>query len=273
MPFRLRRSLRRLFRTRTQAGRYEVVSDIPGPTPGELRNIVVHLPGDYDEEVKRYPVIFMQDGQNLFDDRTSYSGSWGLSEELVSASRLGADAIIVGIYNDGVRRLDEYSPFKDEKIGGGEAEAYVTWMADVLRPIIDERYRTLRMQAHTGVGGASMGGLLALYAVFHRSDVFGFAAVMSPALWFAQAQIFDWVRDQPFANVRLYLDMGAREGDRMLANAQRMRDLLVTKGYLPGERLRWVEDAIGVHHESAWGRRFRKALPALLAVPKSARTN
>jgi predicted alpha/beta superfamily hydrolase len=273
MPFRLRRSLRRLFRTRTQAGRYEVVSDIPGPTPGECRDIVVHLPGDYDEEVKRYPVIFMQDGQNLFDDRTSYSGSWGLSEELVSASRLGADAIIVGIYNDGVRRLDEYSPFNDEKIGGGEAEAYVTWMADVLRPIIDERYRTLRMQAHTGVGGASMGGLLALYAVFRRSDVFGFAAVMSPALWFARAQIFDWVREQPFADARIYLDMGAREGDRMLANAQRMRDLLITKGYLPGERLRWVEDSIGVHHESAWGRRFRKALPALLAVPTSARTN
>ena len=91
MPLRLRRSLRRLFRTRTQAGRLVVLTDIPGPTPAETRTVVVHLPGAYDEEVRRYPVIYMQDGQNLFDDGTSYAGSWGLAEELVSASRLGAD--------------------------------------------------------------------------------------------------------------------------------------------------------------------------------------
>ncbi len=273
MPFRLRRSLRRLFRTRTHVGTHHVVTDIPGPTPGEFRTVVVHLPGNYDEEVKRYPVIFMQDGQNLFDDKTAFAGSWGLGGELVSASRLGADAIIVGIYNAAQERLNEYSPFVDAKVGGGKAETYVNWMADVLRPIIDDRYRTLHAQAHTGVAGSSMGGLLSLYAVFQRSDVFGFAAVMSPSLWFAEGAVFQWVETHAFQDIRLYLDMGAREGDRMLANARRMRDILVAKGYLPGDRLRWVEDAMGVHHESAWGRRFRKALPALLAVPKSARSS
>jgi predicted alpha/beta superfamily hydrolase len=113
--------------------------------------------------------------------------------------------------------------------------------------------------------------LLSLYAVFARPDVFGFAAVMSPSIWFAKAAIVDWVRGQPYADVRIYLDMGAREGDRMLANARLMRDVLIEKGYRPGERLRWVEDAMGVHHESAWGRRFRKALPALLTVPPAQR--
>ena len=266
MPFRLRRKLRRLFRTRTQAGTHQVVTDIPGPTDGETRTVVVHLPGAYAEEVRRYPVIYMQDGQNLFDDGTSYAGSWDLSDELISASRLGADAIIVGIYHASQHRIAEYSPFVDDRVGGGSAEAYVTWMADVLRPIINDRYRTLPAREQTGVAGSSMGGLLSLYAFFRRSDTFGFAAVMSPSLWFARGAIFDWVQAQVFADSRLYLDVGAREGDRTLANVQRMRDLLIAKGYRLGERLRYVEDAVGVHHERAWGRRFRKVLPVLLAI-------
>jgi len=267
MSQRLRHSLRRLFRTRTQPGRHHIVTDIPGPTPDQTRTVVVHLPGAYEEEVRRYPVIYLQDGQNLFDDGTSYAGSWGLGEELVQASRLGADAIVVGVYHASQHRISEYSPFEDERVGGGDAATYLAWLADVLRPAINDRYRTLPAREHTGVGGSSMGGLLSLYAIFERSDVFGFAAVLSPSLWFAHCAIFDWVQSKPFVDARIYLDTGAREGERTLANAQRMRDLLMAKGYRPGERLRWVEDAIGVHHESAWGRRFRKALPALLAVP------
>ena len=273
MRFRLRRQLRRLFRTRTAAGTHTVITDIPGPVAGEMRTVIVHLPGEYDQEVRRYPVVYLQDGQNLFDDETSYTGSWGLTEELISASRLGANAIIVGVYHAAQHRVNEYSPFVDERVGGGDAAAYVAWMADVLRPIINDRYRTLPGREHTGVGGSSMGGLLSLYAMFARHDVFGFAAVMSPSLWFANGAIFDWVQAQPFADARIYLDVGAREGPRTLANAQRLRDMLVAKGYAPGDRLRWVEDAIGVHHESAWGRRFRKALPALLVQPHADRRN
>ncbi len=266
MPLRLRRSLRRLFRTRTRTGTHQVVTDIAGPTPGEARTVVVYLPGEYDEEVRRYPVIYLQDGQNLFEDGPSFAGSWGLSDELVQASRLGANAIIVGVYHASQHRIAEYSPFVDERVGGGDAATYVTWLCDVLRPTINDRYRTLPAREHTGIGGSSMGGLLSLYALFERSDVFGFAAVMSPSLWFAHGAIFDWIRARPFVDARIYLDTGAREGEKTLANAQHLRDLLIEKGYVPGERLRWVEDSIGVHHESAWGRRFRKALPALLAV-------
>ena len=271
MSLRLRRSLRRLFRRTTPSGSYHVVTDIRGPNPDEMRAVAVYLPGNYSDEVRRYPVIYMQDGQNLFDDGTSYAGSWGLSEELVSASRLGADAIIVAVYHASQHRINEYSPFVDERVGGGAAETYLTWLCDVLRPTINDRYRTLPARENTGVAGSSMGGLFSLYAVFERGDIFGFAAIMSPSLWFAHAAIFDWVRSKAYVDARLYLDVGAREGDRTLANARRMRDLLVNKGYALRERLRWVEDAIGVHHESAWGRRFRKALPALLSVPRSER--
>jgi len=273
MSHRLRRELRRLFRTRTQAGTHQVVTDIPGPTEGETRTVVVHLPGAYDEEVRRYPVIYMQDGQNLFDNSTSYAGSWELTDELISASRLGADAIIVGIYHASQHRIAEYSPFVDDRVGGGNAEAYLTWMADVLRPAINDRYRTLPAREQTGVAGSSMGGLLSLYAVFQRSEIFGFAAVMSPSLWFARGAIFDWVRGQSFVDSRIYLDVGAREGEHTLANVQRLRDMLIEKGYRQGERLRYVEDAVGVHHERAWGRRFRKVLPVLLAVSPPQRSS
>ena len=141
MPFRLRRRLRRLFRTSTQAGRHFVLTDIPGPSPDERRTVEVHLPGAYDEEVRRYPVIYMQDGQNLFDDSTSFAGSWALGEELVSASRLGADAIIVGIHHASAHRVNEYSPFVDERVGGGDAATYLRWVSDVLRPAINDRFR------------------------------------------------------------------------------------------------------------------------------------
>jgi predicted alpha/beta superfamily hydrolase len=272
MPLRLRRALRRLFRVRAVPGRTELVSDIVGPD-GVPRTLVVYLPGEYDASARRYPVIYMQDGQNLFDDATSFSGSWRLAGHLDQAGRLGANAIVVGVYHANARRIHEYSPFVDDNVGGGGAPEYVDWVADVLRPELNRRYRTLTHRTDTGIGGSSMGGLVSLYGVFHRSDTFGFAAVLSPSLWFARGAIYEWLGQQSWMPVRIYLDMGAKEGERMLANAQRMRDQLMFKGYLPGERLRWVEDALGVHHESAWGRRFRKALPALLTVPPEDRAN
>jgi predicted alpha/beta superfamily hydrolase len=268
MPLRLRSALRRVFRRQAAAGRTETVTDILGPD-GVPRTLVIYLPGEYHLTQRHYPVVYMQDGQNLFDDATSFSGSWRLAAHLDQDARIGANAIVVGIYHANAQRIHEYSPFADPNVGGGGAEDYVNWVADVLRPQINTRYRTLTDRTHTGIGGSSMGGLVSLYAAFARSDVFGFAAVMSPSLWFARGAIYDWVQQQPWVPVRFYLDMGAKEGERMLANAQRMRDQLIFKGYAPGERLRWVEDAQGVHHESMWGRRFRKALPALLTIPDS----
>jgi predicted alpha/beta superfamily hydrolase len=268
MSPRLRRHPRRLHRHHASPGTLQLLDGIPGPQgDGTPRRVVVSLPPGHGETTARWPVVYMHDGQNLFDDATSFAGSWRLGEALASASRLGAQAIVVGVWNGAERRLLEYGPFEDPQVGGGGAGDYVDWLADVLRPVIDARFRTVRDRLHTGVAGSSMGGLVSLYALFKRPDVFGFAGVMSPSLWFAKGAIFDYVAKQPWHDARLYLDIGGREGERMVANARRMRDLLVERGYPLGERLRWHEDAAGVHHESAWGRRFRKALPALLRVP------
>jgi predicted alpha/beta superfamily hydrolase len=183
---------------------------------------------------------------------------------MAKAARKGRRAIIVGIPNAGIERIREYSPFVDARIGGGMGEAYLDWIEQTVKPEVDARYRTIRGWEGTGIGGSSLGGLISLYAFFRSPARYGFAAVMSPALWFGDGQIFQFVESAESSRGRIYLDVGTREGDGTLANARHMRDLLVAKGYQRGKDLMWVEDKAGVHNEAAWGRRLRKALPFLL---------
>jgi isoamylase len=264
------RRLRRLLRSRSQSGTLHTLPDFQSPELGNARDVYVYLPPDYDDEVRRYPVIYMHDGQNLFDTGTAFGRPWHAEEAVIAAARLGRPAIVVGVANAGADRIAEYSPFPDERHGGGRADAYLDFLVDTLKPVIDQTYRTLREPANTGIAGSSMGGLVSLYAAFTRAHTFGFAAVLSPSLWFAHLAIFDVVRralaTMGESRPRIYLDSGAREGERTLDHARALRNLLIEGGYREGVDLRWAEDVKGAHEEGAWGRRFRKALPALLAA-------
>src|SRR5688500_11421179 len=206
----------------------------------------------------------MHDGQNLFDPATSFAGEWGVDSALARAPRKGRRAIIVGIPNAGIDRISEYSPFVDARIGGGQGDAYLDWIEETVKPIIDTRYRTVRGPEGTGIGGSSLGGLISLYAFFRSSARYGFAAILSPALWFGDGQIFRFIESAGYVRGRIYLDVGTGEGDGTLANARAMRDRLVDLGYQRGHDLMWVEDKGGMHNEAAWGRRLRRALPFLL---------
>jgi predicted alpha/beta superfamily hydrolase len=248
-------------RARAHKGSVQLV---PTAGAGGGRSLLVYTPASYARGDNRYPVIYMQDGQNLFDPATSFAGDWGLKGALAWASRRGVEAIVVGIPNRGNARIDEYTPFADPKVGGGAGERYLDYIVDTVKPLIDERFRTLPDPGHTGIGGSSLGGLISLYAYFRRPDVFGFTAALSPSLWFANGAILDLVEQSSRPPGRVYLDVGLREGSAHVALARRLRDILITKGYDPRGNLRWVEDREGRHHESAWGRRFRKALPFLL---------
>jgi predicted alpha/beta superfamily hydrolase len=234
------------------------------------RNLLVYTPASYGRGDARYPVIYMQDGQNLFDPRTSFAGDWGLKGALAWASRRGADAIVVGIPNKGAARIDEYTPFVDPRVGGGQGERYIDYLINTIKPLVDERFRTHSDARHTGIAGSSLGGLISLYAYFQYPEVFGFTAALSPSLWFANGAILDLVERSSRSPGRVYLDVGLREGPAHVALARRLRDVLVAKGYDLRGDLRWVEDREGRHHESAWGRRFRKALPFLLRNGKPA---
>ena len=263
--------LRRLLRSESRPGTLHLVPEVYSSELENVRDVYVYLPpGYHDDDGRRYPVVYMQDGQNLFDTGTSFAGSWRVEDAVTTAARLGHPAIVVGVPNAGEERIAEYSPFSDARFGVGRGDHYLDFLAGTLKPAIDDRYRTLRGCHDTGIAGSSMGALIALYAAFTRPETFGFAGVLSPSLWFAGGAIFSVVeaaladrrwRGRP----RLYLDVGHREGASTLHNARRLRDQLLDAGYRPGVDLRWVEDRGGAHHEAAWSRRFRKALPALLA--------
>jgi predicted alpha/beta superfamily hydrolase len=229
-------------------GTVKVLERLHSPQLGNERDLLVYLPPSYGAGDKRYPVLYMHDGQNLFD------------ETMESVSGKGLEAIVVGIPNLGAHRLDEYSPFHAEGQGGGRGDAYIDFLSQTVKPVIDEDFRTRPERSGTGIAGSSMGGLISLYALFREPQVFGFAGVMSPALWFAGRAIFDYVSRMTYPGGKIYLDIGTEEGAEAVHDARRMHELLVSKGYRKGRDLAFVVEAGGRHEEAAWARRMRKQL-------------
>ena len=247
--------------------RLEDLEVIPGVASAELgnsRSIMVYVPPSYRRGTRRYPVIYMQDGQNLFDPALSFAEPWRLDRALRVSEQQGAEAIVVAVPNMGEERLSEYSPFDDPLHGEARGDQYLDFLVGTVKPLIDARYRTRPEREMTGIGGSSMGGLISLYALFVLPEWFGFGAVLSPSLWYAEEAIFARIeRGEPVA-ARIHLDIGTEEGDTAVRHARRMRDLLVSKGFQLGRDLQWVEDAGAGHHEPAWGERFAQALRFLL---------
>lgn len=262
-------SLSNLLRRRREGstnpfGTIEQIEGVYSPQLDNRRDLLISLPGGYSARNRQYPVIYMHDGQNLFDPATSFSGSWNVDVAMAEVSLDGLNAIVVGIPNMGRERLAEYSPFEHPQLGGGRGDLYLDFLVNTVKPLIDDRYLTAADREHTGIVGSSMGGLISLHAFFRHSDVFGFAGVLSPSLWVSEAATLAFIKQAPFVPGKLYLDVGDLEGRRHVTKALRLRKLLEAKGYKLGEDLMWVEEEIGAHHESAWARRFRDALPFLL---------
>ena len=176
----------------------------------------------------------------------------------------GLEAVVVGVANTGRFRRFEYSPFRDPTHGGGDGDRYLRFIVETVRPLVDGSFRTLTGPAHTAMAGSSMGGLMSLYALYRRPEIFGQAAALSPSVWFADSAMLRLVEADPAPTGRLYLDVGTGEAAPMVAGVRRLRDLLVDRGLEEGPRFRYVEDEGADHHESHWGRRFRDALPFLL---------
>jgi predicted alpha/beta superfamily hydrolase len=206
----------------------------------------------------------MHDGQNLFDPRTSYAEPWRVDKAMERAAKRSLEAIVVAIPNRGVERIAEYSPFADQRAGGGKGDRYLDWVLGTVKPLIDSSFRTRDGRAHTGMAGSSMGALITLYAYLRDPSIFGFIGALSPSLWFAGRSIFSTLAASRHSSGRIYLDIGAREGRVAVDDARLMRDALIEKGYALGSELRWVEDPKGRHNEVDWGRRFGDALTFLL---------
>jgi len=235
------------------------------PQLGRTRRLWIYLPPGYATSTARYPVLYLQDGQNLFDAATGYAGEWGVDETLDSLRAAGdPGVIVVGIDNGGARRLDEYNPWKnaEQKYGGGEGDAYVDFLVHTLKPWIDARYRTRHDAAGTGIGGSSAGALIALYATLKHPDVYGRALLFSTASWLAGQPLFDVAHSaaarHPTARL-LFLSGAYETADGQLATDQRrMVDTLEHAGY-PARLIRSVIVPDGKHAEWFWRREFAGA--------------
>ncbi|MGZ4777595.1 MAG: alpha/beta hydrolase [Thermoanaerobaculia bacterium] len=226
---------------------------------GNQRDLTIYLPPGYDErEDRRYPVLYMQDGQNLFDGRRAFNGNpWRLGEAVddAVASRAAEPLIIVGIDNTGPARIDEYTPTKDEGMGGGRADDYGRMIIEEIKPVIDELHRTHPDPENTAIGGSSLGGLVSLYLALRHPNVFRRAAVMSPSVWWNGRAILAEVEriahnDRP----RIWLDIGWREGREALNDTRALHERLLAKGWNE-KNYRYHEEKKGEHSEHAWAHR------------------
>ena len=233
------------------------------------RDLLVYLPPSYAAGERRYPVVYMHDGQNLFDPATSFAGEWAVDQTLEAASEDGVELIVVAIPNMGADRTAEYSPFLDEKNGGGRGDLYMRFIVETVKPLIDADFRTRPDREATGIAGSSMGGLISLYGFFRFRYVFGFAGVMSPSIWFAGSAILDYVRRQSHAGGRIYIDVGMKEGQKTLDDVMLLRDILEEKGYRNLHDLLCVVDTAGDHSERAWARRLQREFRFLLGHPRA----
>ena len=169
----------------TVVGNLKVLDSLYSPQLDNQRDIFVYLPPSYASSDRHFPVLYMHDGQNLFDAETSFAGEWQVDESMELLSEEGIEAIVVGIPNAGNDRLDEYSPFAMSNLGGGKGDSYLEFIVQTLKPLIDVDFRTLPDRENTSILGSSMGGLISLYAFFRYPNIFGAAGAMSPAFWFA----------------------------------------------------------------------------------------
>jgi predicted alpha/beta superfamily hydrolase len=269
----LRSTFRRMLRLENRRaairpGRLERINGFESAILGNQREVGVYLPAGYDEHPeRRYPVLYMQDGQNLFDAERAYipGQHWRLKEAADTAigERSAAPVIIVGVDHAGVGRIDEYTPVRDRKHkGGGRADAYGRMLAEELKPEIDSRFRTLPEATSTAIGGSSLGGLVSLYLVLTRPELFSRAIAMSPSVWWSDRYILGKVDAFEGEPPRLWTDIGGREGAEALRDARALRDRALARGW-DEPRFHYYEDRRADHSERSWARRVRMALEFL----------
>jgi predicted alpha/beta superfamily hydrolase len=240
------------------------------------RDVLVYLPPGYDQsKKKRYSILYLHDGQNLFDGATSFipGQEWRVDETaqaLISSGKI-EPLIIVGIYNTGKDRIDEYTATADAKYkAGGKADLYGRLLVEELKPFIDKTYRTRKDAAHTGLGGSSLGGLVSIYLGLKYPQVFGRLAVVSPSVWWANNHIVHYVEalaKEP--SVRIWLDIGTKEGrdtqeaQQSVDGARLLKETLVRKGWRLGKDLKYFEAEGAEHNERAWAARVEQILEFL----------
>ncbi len=240
-------------------GKLQIIPDFASPQLANQRKLRVYLPASYDEnKAKRYPVLYMHDGQNLFDAKTAaYGTEWGIDEtvnRLVAAGVMD-EVIVVGIDNT-PDRIPEYTPCCDPKHGGGKLPAYQAFIVDTVKPYVDKTWRTLPGRASTAIMGSSLGGIASVLITQQKPDVFSQAGGVSSSFWWNDKAMLT----KPAAKVavKFYLDAGSDNDG--LPETTAMREVMLKQGYVLGTDLMFHADQGGRHNEKSWAARVDKPL-------------
>ncbi|MBC2845642.1 alpha/beta hydrolase [Winogradskyella flava] len=229
---------------------------IAAPQLDAIKTIWVYLPKNYKNSKKPYPVIYMHDAQNLFDVKTSYVGEWSIDEYMDALT--DNESIIVGIEHGEEKRIAELTPYKHETYGGGQGNAYLTFIKNTLKPHIDVAYKTKSDALNTTIFGSSLGGLISFYAAIKYPETFGKAGIFSPAFWI-NPELFDLIGNITIPETsKFFFLVGEKEGKTMVPDQERMVAILKSKGVKENQiRNRIIED--GEHNEKFWSTYFGEA--------------
>ena len=232
------------------------------PELDTIKKIWIYLPVSYKTSRKNYPVLYLQDAQNLFDNTTSFAGEWRVDETLDS---LGLDLIVVGIEHGNEKRIDELTPFAHPTYKGGKADVYLEFITQTLKPEIDRKYKTASERSSTFIGGSSLGGLFAYYSILQNPGIFSKALVFSPSLWFSE-EIFALTHQKTpdsLQSVKLFLRAGNKESETMVPLMMKMRQILIDKGLSMCD-INSKAIFEGTHSENFWAAQFPEAAIWLL---------
>ena len=224
------------------------------------RVVRVYLPPSYESTSKRYPVLYMHDGQNLFDDATSFIGEWGVDEMMNELARTRQlEAIVVGIDHGDEKRMTELNPWDNDKVGKGEGRDYLRFVVGIVKPYVDAHYRTLPDRAHTAMLGSSLGGLISHFAMYEYGDVFSRIGIFSPAYWIAP-EVREFTRAHALApGARVWFYAGSMEDSEMVANMDAIVEIMrAQRASAPALRVEVTPGA--VHNEQAWRAEFPHAV-------------
>ena len=230
---------------------------IEAPQLNTSKKIWVYLPKNYTTSKKKFPVIYMHDGQNLFDAKTSYVGEWNIDETLDSIS---AQVIVIGIEHGNEKRMEELTPFKNEKYGGGNADNYLDFIVNTLKPYVDKNYRTKTNANNTCLWGSSLGGLVSFYGALKYPEVFGKVGCFSPSFWFNRKEIFGLMEQTKNFKTKIFFLCGDNEGDDdMVRDLNTMEFQVNTKRCECKMLNKKIIVKGGQHNEKLWREGFKKA--------------
>lgn len=237
------------------------------PQLNKTRRVWALLPHDYDTATESYPVLYLQDAQNLFNENAQY-GNWEIDKKLAVLSEYNIGKIIVvAIEHAEKERVIEYN-VGATVLGQGQGKQYIRFLSDTLKPFIDAQFRTKPQREFTGIGGSSMGGLVSIFSGIMYPEVFGLLMIFSPSLWVVPKIKLSFLDLEEPKDTRIYLYAGGDESATMVDHVQHFKKRLLKKNFANQLHVRLSINEEGKHNEIYWSDEFPKAIEWLFFSTK-----